>query len=57
MGQFEQWYLEVIGIAQDKMLITLDAFDADDWLVSYQLGLSPLDAVKNRYGLSNNAQE
>ena len=50
---FEDWFLEVIGIVDEKMNISIDVFDSIDWLPSYQLGLEPLKAVEDRYGLQN----
>ena len=52
MSGFEEWFLEVIGIMDEKMAITIDVFDSADWFASYKLDLTPMQAVKDRYGLT-----
>ena len=52
MSSFEDWFLEVIGIADENMSIQLSVCDQDLFGWSYSEGLSPLNAVKKHYGLS-----
>ena len=52
MDDFEIWFLEVIGIADEKMSIQLGAWDMDAFKWHFADGLSPLNAVKRHYGLN-----
>ena len=52
MSDFEAWFLEVIGIADEKMSIQLGVCDMDKFSWSFNEGLSPMAAVKKHYGLN-----
>jgi hypothetical protein len=52
MIEFEQWFLEVIGICDEKMSITVNVFAMEDWRPYYLEGLTPLGSVLKKYGLS-----
>lgn len=52
LSDFETWYLEVMGIAQEKMSINLGVSSADAFSWSYAEGLTPINAVKRHYGLT-----
>ena len=52
MDDFEAWFLEVTGIADEKMSIQLGAWDMDRFSWSFTDGLSPSAAVKKHYGLN-----
>ena len=50
MNEFEQWFLQVVGIADEQVGILVDAFQMHDWLPSYKAGLSPTEAVTQKLG-------
>ena len=52
MDDFEVWFLEVIGIVDEKMNIQLGVYEMDRFGWSFNEGLTPLAAVKKHYGLT-----
>ena len=53
MSDFEAWFLEVTGIADEMMGIQLGAWNMDSFSWSFIEGLSPLAAVEIHYGLDH----
>ena len=50
MSEFEEWFLEVIGIADEKMSIIINVTDSRRWMDRWRLGLTPMQAVQDNYG-------